>query len=162
MWTCPKTCHFGLFVLWSEENACFWAKHPFFAKYIEKSHKTTFYFHDVTKIFRTKILSLGTNLGSPGPGSQKVCQEIFWKPRFLFILDLNNTPALVASFPFEKNLKWLRNQCAQISAFVFRAANGKWGWMHYIAFILVSLACIFKIMLVLLRCVSLQTWSGKF
>ena len=71
------------------------------------------------KIFRPKNWSLGTNLGFPGPGSQKALHEIFRKPHFLFILDLNNTPALVASFPCDKNLNGLSNRCGSIDNLIF-------------------------------------------
>ena len=54
-----------------------------------------------------KFLSLGTNLGYLGPGSQKGLDEMFQKPHFPFILDPNMSPKLVAPFLLTKNLNEL-------------------------------------------------------
>ena len=63
---------------------------------MKKSHNITFYIHIERKNLRPKILSLGTCLGSLGPGSQEALDEIFSFPQILLYFDPNNIPGVVA------------------------------------------------------------------
>ena len=68
----------------------------YYAISMKKSHKITFYFHIKRKILRPKIWSLGTYLGSLGPGSQEALDEIFSFSQILLYFDPNNIPGVVA------------------------------------------------------------------
>ena len=85
----------------------------FFAKPVPKIHKIRSHDDDMRKILSQKYRSLGTPLGSLGPGSQKGLPEIFSNVVFLHDWDPNEAPEKVSYPLLSKKLVALRKRCGE-------------------------------------------------